>query len=79
MNFYRIARSPDTLAWMKNELLFTDQDLGTSRPANSKSFLSNLDYAYKIMKSRCRNGSLKLDLNLEDYVPGVTITATTCD
>lgn len=79
MEFYKIAKNPETLNWMKKELLFTDADLGTSKPQQGKSFLANLEKAKSILVAGCKSGTLKLDLDLENYLPNATVKQVSCE
>ena len=79
MDFYKIAKNPETLNWMKKELLFTDADLGTSKPQQGKSFLANLEKAKSILVEGCKNGNLKLDLDLDNYLPNATVKQVSCE
>jgi hypothetical protein len=58
-----------------NELKFRAKDF----EGDSKSFLRNLKYATKVLSDNCRSGFLKLDLDKENYLPGMTKTNPSCD
>jgi hypothetical protein len=75
INFAKVAKTPETESWMQNEMLFTTQDL----KGTAKSFQSNLDYAVKVLTDNCKSGSLKLDLNPEDFVPNAAKIHMGCD
>lgn len=79
MEFYKVARNPETIAWMKNTLLFTNQDLGLVTPASRVSFLANLDKAHSVLLENCKSGLLKLDLNINEALPGAQIKAQVCE
>lgn len=68
MNFYKISKNAETLNWMKRDLLFTDADLGVGGNTGSKSFFANLEKARSILVQGCKNGSLKLDLSLDNLL-----------
>lgn len=75
MAFAKQAKHPDTESWMKRELLFTDRDL----KGHPRSFQSNLDRAVTVLKANCESGLLKLDLNVQDFVPGAQKMKVHCD
>lgn len=75
INFAKFAKTPDVESYMQRELLFSIEDL----KASSRSFQKNLDRAVEVLTANCMNGSLKLDANIEDFVPGATPIKVNCD
>lgn len=75
MELNDMAKKPEFDAWMQRELLFTKADLTDA----SRSFHNNLARAVTVLKHNCENGSLHLDLNLGDYVPGSRKVKVSCD
>jgi len=56
------ANEPATANWFFRELLFTERDW--------QNFRENLTYAAATLRSRCRSGALRLDLDLEVHLRG---------
>lgn len=75
LEFSKIAKTPEVEEWMQRELLFTTADL----KGPGRSFQNNLDMAVKTLTTNCQKGTLKLDLNIEDYAPGAVKTQVACD
>lgn len=75
MKLNSMAKTLEFNAWMQRELLYTKADLAGEK----RSFQNNLSRAVTVLRQNCENGSLQLDLNLEDYVPGATKTKINCD
>ncbi len=60
--FLKLAQSlknPDMIAYLKNETLMSDADL--------KLIIQNVSEVETTLRSKCRSGILKLDLDLETY------------
>ncbi|MFN3455662.1 MAG: hypothetical protein ACK41T_11945, partial [Pseudobdellovibrio sp.] len=66
LNFHKVVKTKAVTQWMQNELLMTPSDIGTV--ANANSFLNNLDYIVKVLKTKCETGKLRLDLDMEDIL-----------
>lgn len=79
MKFYKVAKTPETLDWMKNELQFTAADIGSLTAPAYKTYISNLEKAYSVLYNNCKNGSLKLDLDVNSILPGNPLEAVSCD
>ncbi|AGH95328.1 hypothetical protein [Pseudobdellovibrio exovorus] len=58
-------------AFFTTELLFTERDF--------QSVSANLTEAVQILKTNCRSGALKLDLNLDEYLSTGRTTAASCE
>ena len=71
IEMYKMAQTPEFKNWMRNTLLFREADLGSNPATRSgKSFYGNLEKARSILVANCKSGALKLDLNVDDYIPG---------
>lgn len=71
IEMYKMAQTPEFKNWMRMSLLFREADLGSNPGTRSgKSFYANLEKAYSILTANCKSGALKLDLNVDDYIPG---------
>jgi hypothetical protein len=77
MKFYKVAKEPATIDWMKNELQFTATDIGSSTAYGS--YLSNLERARTVLYNSCKNGTLKLDLDVDSLIAGNTLEPISCD
>lgn len=75
IDLYKVAKTTEFTNWMKAELQFKYADIKDPR----KGFLANLDRAYSVLNTNCKNGSLKLDLNIDELIPGSTKQKVSCD
>ena len=78
LEMYQIAKTPEFTNWLKNELMFTSNDIGAAG-IKGMTFIGNLEKAYSILNTNCKNGKLKLDLNVDDLIPGHQPTVMACD
>lgn len=69
--FEKTLSRPDVRDYFMNEMLFSD--------ANFRSLQDNAKKAREILKSRCRSGSLRFDVDLENYVPGGKKLQPSCE
>lgn len=69
--FEKTLTRADVRDYFMNEMLFTE--------SNFKSLQDNAKKAREILKSRCRSGSLRFDVDLENYVPGGKRLQTSCE
>lgn len=71
-----IAQNPnDSRAYFQGDLLFTPADYETS----GKSFLKNIEKARSVLLANCKAGTLKLDLDVEQYLPGAAPGTVPCE
>lgn len=70
LSFDRALQSQGARNYFKDELLFSENDFNSLR-ANSQK-------AREILQGRCRAGTLRFDLDLENYVPGNPQTSKSC-
>lgn len=68
MQFSESVQQPETQHFFKTELLFTDNDW--------KALLSNVTYAKHTLLQKCQSGSLKFDLDIDDYLDSTPKTHT---
>lgn len=60
-----------TRDYMIREYLFDSKDYA--------SVVANSQKAREILYKNCKSGALKFDVDLEDYLPGATVSAKSCD
>ncbi len=71
MAFERLLSAPESQSYFMNELLFSNE--------NYRSLTQNAAKAREVLLSRCRAGSLKFDVDLENYLPGAPQPSTSCE
>lgn len=79
-NFMTLAKfidqNPDAAKdYFTKDLLFTPADYA----GGSRSFLVNMNKARATLLANCRSGALKLDLNIDDTLPGAAPQTFRCD
>lgn len=77
LEFSKVSQDPQLMTWMKNELLMSNSEIGLS--PNSNSFISNLSYVVSSLRTSCKNGQLKLDLDLKDIYSKRQQTEADCE
>lgn len=79
IQLYKLAQAENFKSWMRNEMLFSAADLGQIGATQGRSFYANLQKAYTVLTSNCKSGVLKLDLNVDELIPGSVKQTYSCE